>query len=268
MGLNWMDVSEISFNTFLLMERIQLQWLITWLPKRECGIALRAHPAVAWYFKNKCPETASWVDAVIADAPANLSREEIREAEETVLASCNDMVVYAVDPSVYDAQPFLAWDSEELLSIAEFDDKVVLDIGSGTGRLALTVAGAARTVYAVDPVANLRRFVVEKARRSGYGNVYAVDGLLTEIPFPDGFADITMAGHVFGDDPEAEIAEAERVTKPGGMVIACPGNGDVDNPMHAAFLAHGYEWGSFEQPRDGVKRKYWCTLPAATAAGA
>ena len=267
MGLNWMAVSGLSFNTFLLMERIQLQWLSSWLPKRECGIAFRAYPAVAWYFKNKCPETAAWVDAVIADAPANVSRKEIREAEETVLASCNDMVVYAVDPAVYDAQPFLAWDSEELLSIAEFDDKVVLDIGSGTGRLALTVAGAARTVYAVDPVANLRRYVVEKARRSGYENVYAADGLLTDIPFPNGFADITMAGHVFGDDPEAEIAEAERVTKPGGVVIGCPGNGNVDNPMHEAFLAHGYEWDSFEQPRDGTKRKYWRTLPAATAAG-
>lgn len=262
MGLNWMDVSEVSFNTFLLMERVQLQWLVSWLPKRECGIALSAHPAVAWYFKHKCPETASWVDAVIAAAPRGLSHEEVRSAEKTVLASCNDMVVYAIDPTVYDAQPFLKWDSNELLSTADFRGKTVLDIGSGTGRLALTVAGLARTVYAVEPVANLRRYVMEKAQAAGHTNVYAVDGLLTQIPFSDAFADITMAGHVFGDDPEEEIAEAERVTKPDGMVIGCPGNGNADNAMHEAFLAHGYEWSSFEQPRDGIKRKYWKTMAA------
>ena len=38
-----------------------------------------------------------------------------------------------------------------------------------------------------------------------------------------------MGGHVFGDEPEAEWRELERVTKPGGWVILCPGNNDVED---------------------------------------
>jgi hypothetical protein len=42
--LEWMDVSQLSFNTLLLVEHVQLSWLPGWLPERELGIALRANP--------------------------------------------------------------------------------------------------------------------------------------------------------------------------------------------------------------------------------
>ena len=144
--------------------------------------------------------------------------------------------------------------------MSNFEGKRVLDIGAGTGRLALAVAGLARSVYAVEPVARLRRYLLEQAHELGHGRVYAVDGLITEIPFEDRFSDITMAGHVFGDEPEREIGELERVTCRGGTVILCPGNSDVDNDSHAALTGHGYAWDRFEEPRDGMKRKYWKTI--------
>ena len=81
----------------------------------------------------------------------------------------------------------------------------MIDIGSGTGRLALVAAEKAHAVFAVEPVANLRRYIKEKAQREGYHNVFTVDGLITELPFPDGFADVTMGGHVFGDHPAEGI---------------------------------------------------------------
>ena len=66
-----------------------------------------------------------------------------------------------------------------------------------------------------------------------------------------------MGGHVFGDQPEAEYRELLRVTRQGGMIILCPGNSDLDNDRHRFLMDRGFEWSRFEEPRDGVKRKYW-----------
>jgi len=143
------------------------------------------------------------------------------------------------------------------LCLADFSSKTVIDVGSGTGRLTLTIATIAAIVFAVEPVANLRSYLKQKSLNQGVRNVYPVDGLITDIPFPDRFADITMGGHVFGDCPEAEYKELLRVTKPGGMIILCPGNSDKDNDLHNFLTAKGFNWSRFEEPRDGWKRKYW-----------
>jgi SAM-dependent methyltransferase len=256
MPLNWLDVTPLSFNVLLLLERVQLGLLPGWVDERELGIALRANPVVEWYMRHKHPELSGWLEGVLGQAgPA--SAERVREAELAVLRQIVDLVVYAVDPAVYDAQPFLGWDSRELTSPVDFTGKRVIDVGAGTGRLALVAAAGAESVFAVEPVGNLRRYLKDKARGLGITNVYPVDGLITDIPFPDGFADVTMGGHVFGGDPPAEYAEMRRVTASGGMIILCPGNNDVDDAVHAFLVAQGFDWSRFEEPGDGVKRKYW-----------
>jgi len=35
MPVNWMDVADLSFNTLLLLERVQLGWLSGWLDEQE-----------------------------------------------------------------------------------------------------------------------------------------------------------------------------------------------------------------------------------------
>ena len=256
MTVDWMDVSDLSFNSLFLLERVQLSWFPGWVPEKELAIALWANPEVEWYLRHKCPEIGPWLDEVSEAVKPQVS-EAVREAEEAVMRSINDLLVYVVDPETYDRQPFLGWDTRELTDLADFQDKVVVDVGSGTGRLALAVAEAAKAVYAVEPVANLRTFVVDKARAAGWENVFAVDGLITDLPFHGGFADITMGGHVFGEVPEVEIAEVLRVTRPGGAAIACPGNNDVDDETHETFVRNGFDWARFEEPEDGPKRKYW-----------
>ena len=62
MSLNWIDVTNVSFNTLLLLEREQLSWLPGWLPEPELATALKAHPAVEWYLRHKNPDLNSWVD--------------------------------------------------------------------------------------------------------------------------------------------------------------------------------------------------------------
>ncbi|MFQ5616350.1 MAG: class I SAM-dependent methyltransferase, partial [Anaerolineales bacterium] len=206
MPLNWIDVTPLSFNTLLLLERAQLSWLPGHAPEGEMAIALRANPAVEWYLRHKCPDLNKWLDEVMSHShPAN--SERTRQAEIAIMEKLNDWVVYVVDPVIYDARPFLGWDSNELLSLTDFTGATVIDVGSGTGRLALTVAPIAKTVFAVEPVGNLRRYIKQKARAQGLHNVFSADGLITDIPFPDDFADVTMGGHVYGTYPEREYLE-------------------------------------------------------------
>ena len=262
MAVNWIDVNTLSFNSLLLLERVQLSWLPGWLDEAELAIALQGNPAVAWYMGHKCPEISGWVDGVRARTAGVTPIEagRLRQAELHILNQVNDLLVYALDPSLYDAQPFLAWDSDELRSLTDWGGKTVIDVGSGTGRLALVAAEGAQTVFAVEPVANLRCYIKEKARQRGLRNVFAVDGLITDLPFPDGFADVTMGGHVFGDHPAEEFAEMVRVTKPGGMVILCPGSSMHEGASHDYLVAQGFAWADFIEPPNDKVRKYWKTV--------
>ena len=251
MPLDWIDVSDISFRTMLLLEREQLAWLPGWLPEPELSVALEANPEVEWFLRNKNPDIAAWVDRVMAtDKPPVAARE----AERTVLGSMIDLVTYAVDPQRYADQPFLGWDDAELTDLVDFTGKTVVDVGAGTGRLAFVAAAAgAHVVFAVEPVGRLRQYMRER----GATNVHVVDGLITDLPFPTGFADVVMGGHVFGDHLEPEYVEMARVVAPGGMLILCPGGNDVDDERHRFLVERGFDWSRFEEPGDGLKRKYW-----------
>jgi len=257
MPVNWMDVSSLSFNSILLLERVQLSWFPGRLPEMELAIALEANPVVDWWMRHKCPEIEPWLDTVLKDPKEERSPLVIRLAEVRVLKAITDLLVYAIDPKIYDAQPFLNWDSRELTGAADFKEKTVIDIGAGTGKLSLLAAQSAKNVFSVEPVENLRHYLKEKARRLGLNNIFPIDGIVTEIPFPDQFADITIAGHVFGEQPEAEYFELSRVTKKNGQILLCPGNSDQDNEIHQFLLAKGFLWSSFEEPMEGMKRKYW-----------
>ena len=261
MPLDWMDVSGLSFNTLLLLERVQLSWFPGWLPENDLAVALQANPVVEWYLRHKCPEISSWVDGVLELFPEQPpSPDEIRAAEVKILESIMDLVIYVHDPAIYDSLPFLGWDDSELLSMVDFNGKTVIDIGSGTGRLVFVAAPLAHAVFAVEPVGNLRRYIEKKAAVLGFTNVYPVDGLITRLPFPDNFCDVTMGGHVFGDDPEGEYQEMKRVTRSGGSIVLCPGASLQEVKAHEFLLEQGFNCQTFVEPPHGKVRKYWKTV--------
>lgn len=84
---------------------------------------------------------------------------------------------------------------------------------------------------------------------------------IQSLPFATGFADVTISGHVIGDDTAREISEMTRITKQGGIVILCPGNIDADNEVHTQLVKIGYHWSTSLEPGvdfgSGNKRKYW-----------
>ncbi len=55
MPVNWIDVTKLSFNTLLLLERVQLSCFPGWVPEEELAIALQANPTVEWYLRHKFP---------------------------------------------------------------------------------------------------------------------------------------------------------------------------------------------------------------------
>lgn len=92
---------------------------------------------------------------------------------------------------------------------------VLVDVGCGGGLLAPYVAGRGYRHVGVDLVASA---LVQAARRG----VTAVRGDATALPLPDACADVVSAGEIFEHvrDLPAAVAEACRVLRPGGLLVA------------------------------------------------
>jgi len=260
MSLNWIDVTDISINWLLMLQKKHIDEIPIFFDfKEDLGIVLNAYPYILWYFSNLSPKNKGFFEKLADENSSKKSAKEIRSAEIKVLQNINDWLVYVYRPEIYENLSIGKWNDNELNDICDFSGKKVLDIGSGTGRLAFTAAKKAKCVYAVEPVENLRIFLKNKARTMKLEKFYVIDGVLEEIPLADDFTDVLLAGHVFGDYPEKEYNEMQRVTRKKGMMVLFPGNNDINNPVHEFLIKKGFEWKCFEEPGDGRKRAYWKT---------
>lgn len=83
--------------------------------KENMGIALNAKPAVRRYLAHRCPECASVVDALTAQAPAMTDSARVRAAEEYVLGSLEDFVMYTTPENMGTNCDFICgWRKERL----------------------------------------------------------------------------------------------------------------------------------------------------------
>ena len=72
---NWINSKEISFNSFLLMDRWLIKMILDTHHVEFCAkmaIALTNNPVVAWYFVNRCPECEETVNQLLSKAPKEL----------------------------------------------------------------------------------------------------------------------------------------------------------------------------------------------------
>jgi ArsR family transcriptional regulator len=97
----------------------------------------------------------------------------------------------------------------------------LIDIGTGTGRIATLFAQAAEQVLGIDRSAEMLRLARGKLGETANGRVRFVAGDFYDLPAADGSADTAILHQVlhYAQAPEKAIAETARVLAPGGRLL-------------------------------------------------
>ncbi len=254
---------SLEAEDLFLLESFQIGYLPGWVPEKELAAVLWAYPAIRRFLVKRHPPVADLVERATTQFGPVDDELELAAAEDRVVWTIADLLVYNKCPEAYDALDFHGWDFAEITSITSLEDKTVVDGGSGTGRIALEACRHARHVFAVEPVTRLRQFVRERAAEAGLNNLFAIDGFLHAIPLPDDHVDVLITSHALGWCLEDELREFQRVVKMGGYIIHCPGTADnaAGEETHSQLISPdwGYEFSRYWEA-DGWKRKYWKQL--------
>ena len=112
--------------------------------------------------------------------------------------------------------------SEDALLAALGDEAPghLLDIGTGTGRIAELLAPHATRIVALDKSLDMLRVARARLQALGPDKVQLVQGDFADLPFPAHQFDTVLLHQVlhFAQDPAIALREAARVTKPGGRI--------------------------------------------------
>jgi ubiquinone/menaquinone biosynthesis C-methylase UbiE len=104
-------------------------------------------------------------------------------------------------------------------------DDFVVDLGAGTGLLALALAPCVREVIAVDLSERMLERLDDAAAAVGVVNVEPLVADLRRLPLEDESATLVVSNYAFHhlDDPgkELALAEARRILRPGGRLVIC-----------------------------------------------
>lgn len=100
------------------------------------------------------------------------------------------------------------------------EGETVLDVGTGTGVVAVTAARRGARVTGLDLTPELIEAARENAGISGHGDIAWTEGDAENLPYADASFDVVLSqfGHMFAPRPEVAVAEMRRVLKPGGRI--------------------------------------------------
>src|SRR5579863_978632 len=118
--------------------------------------------------------------------------------------------------------------------------QVVLDVGTGPGEPALSLAGlvgAEGKIIGIDPVAEMVAAAGRAAERLGIGNVEFEVASGESLPFADNTFDaaISRFGMMFVPSPTTAVREMLRVLKPGKKLVLAVWHHAERNPFHYAL---------------------------------
>jgi SAM-dependent methyltransferase len=140
----------------------------------------------------------------------------------------------------------------------------VLDVGTGSGLVAILAAQRGARAVGVDPTPALLAKAKENAALAGCGDIEWHDGAAEILPFADGSFDVVLSqyAHMFSPEPEAAVREMLRVLKPEGRIAfgAWTPDGLAPRlmgltfrylpPMPGAAPPSPFEWGRTEGVRN------------------
>ncbi|GAA0080802.1 SAM-dependent methyltransferase [Clostridium sporogenes] len=109
----------------------------------------------------------------------------------------------------------------KILSITNIKDKIVGDLGCGTGFVSLAVANEASIVFSIDNSINMLKELSVSASKKDYKNIYPIKSSLDNLAIFDESLNvvfINMALHHIKNAKKA-IAEMYRVLKKDGVVV-------------------------------------------------
>lgn len=244
------DLNPVVDDLFLL-EAHQIAELPQRVPADDLGVVLRAHPRLHRFLVTRCPAARKSFDQMLAHPP-DVAVDDVAACEQAVVWEVADWIVYQRAPQDYDTYAGVDWTIAAVTEVTALTDKVVIDAGAGTGRVAIDAAPMARHVFAVEPVATLRPFIRAKAARLHRHNLFVLDGFLHAIPLPTASTDVLLTCQAIGWNLREEIAEIDRVVAPGGVAMHLFGTPEAAQPHHPlsqALQANGYQLRSY---RDGA----------------
>ncbi len=133
-----------------------------------------------------------------------------------------------------------AFRAEQLDIAGVGEGQAVLDVGCGTGTLAIAAArrvGPRGSAIGVDPSPEMVARATGKARRAGVAVTF-LPGAAQALPVADGAVDVVLCTLVLhqlpGDGLHTAFAEFRRVLKPGGRLLVV----DIGGPQPNADTVH------------------------------
>ena len=254
---------ELNAEDLLHLEPFQIKCLPDRVPKKEFSTLLREYPFVKRFLISKYPPIKGFINVILKENLEIKNRDLINKHFDKVLWEIADLIVYNKHPDIYDDKANFTWDISEIISLELLKDKIVADVGAGSGALAFLLAKHVKTVYAIEPITGFRNFIRKKANKEKCRNIYAIDGFLDSIPLPENSFDILFTSNAIGWNLEKELREIERVVKPNGQAIHIMRTSDneTENPFHKRLISSDWNYDLYKYPSaDGLKLKYTKTI--------